>query len=617
MTSPTIADHGLVGDLQTVALVATNGTIDWFCCPRFDSPSVFASILDERKGGSFALAPTSRSRTVKQMYMPGTAILVTRFLSDAGVAEVVDFMPIDRPHIASDQHRIVRVVRGIRGEVEMEARVEPRFDYGRRPHDVYIHGTTAVFDTGAERLALTSLSPLERHGVDVRSVFTVAAGETRGMVLESGTAGRPQQIGGGQVIQMYLDTEAFWKRWLEGITYRGRWREVVERSAMTLKLMTYAPTGAIVAAPTAGLPEQVGGFRNWDYRYTWVRDGAFSVYSLLGLGLTEEAMAFGEWLRARIEEHPGNGTGPLKIMYRVDGSSDLHEETLDHLDGYRGSQPVRIGNDASGQLQLDIYGEALNSLHALDTALGDWGIASDGWNHIVSVLDWLGDHWHDPDEGIWETRGGRRHFVYGQLMSWVAFDRAIRMANSRGRPADLNKWAAVRDRIYAQIMTRGWNEDLRAFVQYEGGDVLDASLVLMPLVGFIVPNDPRWQSTMAAIDRTLVDDSLVYRYDPAASPDGLPGEEGTFSLCTFLYVAALARSGRLADAELTFTKMLTYANHLGLYAEEIDPTGQQVGNFPQAFTHLALIDAVLSLDRELARPNGHMLIGPERAPAGG
>ena len=605
MSYPSIADHGLIGDLQSAALVATDGTIDWFCCPRFDSPSVFASLLDHRRGGRFGLAPVTPARTTKQMYMPDTAILVTRFLSESGIAEVVDFMPIQRPRIVSDQRRIVRVVRGIRGEVEFEARIEPRFDYGRAPHKVHINESTAVFEAGEQRLRLTSLPPLERDGDDVRARFTVRAGETSGMLLESGASGTPQQIGDGHIIQLYLDTEAFWQRWLERSTYRGRWRETVERSAITLKLMTYAPSGGLVAAPTAGLPEQVGGPRNWDYRYTWVRDGAFSVYALLGLGLTEEAAAFGDWLRARLEEHAGDGSGPLRIMYRVDGSSDLTEETLDHFDGYMGSRPVRVGNAASDQLQLDIYGEAMSSIYTLDSgALGEWGVGHEGWKHIVDTMDWLCEHWQDPDEGIWETRGGRRRFTYGQLMSWVAFDRAIRMATSRGRPADLQRWARERDNIHAQIMTKGWNDKLGAFVQYEDGDVLDASLVFMPLMGFIVPNDPRWQSTMEAMEATLVDDSLVYRYDPNASPDGLPGSEGTFSLCTFLYVDALARSGRLDEARLTLSKMLTYANHVGLYSEEIDPTGQQIGNFPQAFTHLALIQAVLNLDRELDNPKG-------------
>jgi GH15 family glucan-1,4-alpha-glucosidase len=605
---PLIADHGLIGDLQTAALVASDGTIDWFCCPRFDSPSVFASLLDHRRGGRFALAPVTPAETTRQLYLPDTAILVTRHLSERGIAEVLDFMPIDRPTVVSDRRRVVRVVRGIRGEVQFEARVEPRFDYGRRSHQVHLDGTTAVFEAGPDRLQLSSVTPIERHGDDVRSTFTVAAGEVAGFVLEYGGTGGASPIGGGQVMEMFRATESFWRRWLEGSTYRGRWRETVERSAITLKLMTYAPSGGMVAAPTAGLPEQIGGSRNWDYRYTWVRDGSFSVYALLGLGFTEEAAAFGDWLRARVQERAGGPSGPLQIMYRVDGSSDLVEETLDHLEGYMGSSPVRIGNGAADQLQLDIYGEALNSIHALDSgALGEWGVSHDGWRHIVHLVDWLCEHWRDPEEGIWETRGGRRPFVYGQLMSWVALDRALGMATARSRPADLARWHRERDLIHEQIMAKGWNEQLGAFVQYEGADVLDASLVLMPLLGFIRPNDPRWQATMSAMERTLVADSLVYRYDPEASPDGLAGSEGTFSLCTFLYVDALARSGRVHDARLTFAKMLTYANHLGLYSEEIDAAGRQVGNFPQAFTHLALIAAAVNLDRQLDDPRTEVM----------
>ena len=602
MSYPSIADHGLIGDLQSAALVSTGGTIDWFCCPRFDSPSVFASLLDDQRGGRFALAPVGPVRTVKQMYLPDSAILLTRYLSESGIAEVIDFMPINQPQEASDRRTIVRAVRGIRGQTEFEARIEPRFDYGRRPHDVTVDDTTAMFESGDMRLQLSSVSRLERDGMDVRSRFAVAASDVQGFVLTSG-AGSPAEIDVRRVLQLFAATEAFWKRWLEGSTYRGRWREAVERSAMTLKLLTYAPSGGLVAAPTAGLPEQVGGSRNWDYRFTWIRDGAFSVAALLQMGFVEEAAAFGVWLYKRVEESAGNGSGPLKIMYRVDGSSDLTEETLDHFDGYMGSRPVRIGNGASDQLQLDIYGEVMNSIHSLDSgARGEWGVAERDWDAIVGMIDWLCEHWHDPDEGMWEMRGGRRLFVYGQLMSWVAFDRAIRMAADRGRPANLQRWTAERDRVYTQIMTKGWNDSLGAFVQYEGADVLDASLVLMPLMGFVVPNDPKWQSTMSAMDRTLVDDSLVYRYDPNASPDGLPGSEGTFSLCTFLYVDALARSGRLEEARLTFTKMLTYANHVGLYSEEIDHTGQQIGNFPQAFTHVALIAAAVGLDHRLDHP---------------
>jgi len=396
---------------------------------------------------------------------------------------------------------------------------------------------------------------------------------------------------------MFNDTVRFWRNWLARSTYHGRWQEIVHRSAMTLKLMTYAPTGALVAAPTTSLPEQLGGERNWDYRFTWIRDASFSVYALLGLGYTEEAAAFGRWLRDRLTERAGNAAGPLQIMYRIDGSPDLDEESLEHLDGYRGSRPVHIGNGASDQLQLDIYGEAMDSIH-----LGiQRGIlpAHEGWMDICSMLDWLADNWDQPDEGVWETRGGRQPFVYGRLMSWVAMDRGVRLAQQLGRPANTDRWAKERDAIYTQIMEKGWNKERGAFVQHYNTNVLDASNLLMPLVGFIAPKDPMWLSTLDAMDGELVSDSLVYRYDPSASPDGLAGSEGTFSICTFWYVDALARSGRLEQARLTFEKMQTYGNHLGLFSEEIGPTGEQLGNFPQAFTHLSLINAALNLDFQL------------------
>ncbi|MGH3294343.1 MAG: glycoside hydrolase family 15 protein [Trebonia sp.] len=361
--------------------------------------------------------------------------------------------------------------------------------------------------------------------------------------------------------------------------------------------MTYAPTGGLVAAPTAALPEQVGGGRNWDYRYTWIRDSSFSIYALLGLGFTEEAQDFAAWIRGRADQKADGDGRPLKIMYRVDGTSDLTEETLDHLEGWRGSRPVRIGNGAADQLQLDIYGEAMDAMYVADA--DGVQVTHQSWLQLASCVDWLCEHWDQPDEGIWETRGGPKDFLYGRVQTWVALDRAVKLALDRARPGSVDRWLAERDAVYNQIFERGWNAKIGGFTQYYGSEVLDSSLLMMPMQGLISPKDPMWLSTLRAIERELVSDSLVYRYNPSASPDGLAGDEGTFSLCTFWYVEALARAGQLEDARFTFEKMHTYANHLGLYSEEIGSTGEQLGNFPQAFSHLALITAAVNLDHQL------------------
>jgi GH15 family glucan-1,4-alpha-glucosidase len=603
---PNIADHGLIGDLQTAALVATDGTIDWFCSPRFDSPSMFASLLDAKKGGYFKISPDRDDYISKQLYFPDTAILITRFMTADGVGELYDFMPIIEGK-ATDRHRLVRMLRVTRGVMSFKIELYPKFDYGRAKHKTEITENGAVMTSGGMHLTLhpafgreagERTQPIRRVGDGLEAIRTMREGETAGVVLES-MGGKPRRITPAEITRLADDTAEFWRRWLRRGTYTGRWREMVSRSAMTLKLLTYNPTGAPVAAATAGLPEQIGGERNWDYRYTWVRDGSFSMYALLGLGYQEEAAKFGSWLRQRGAEGAGanGGKSPLNIMYRVDGSSDLSEMTLDHFEGWRGSRPVRIGNGAADQLQLDVYGEAMDAVF-----LGDsYGmpIPHLGWQAVAKLADWVAEHWDQPEEGIWETRGGRKDFTYGRFQCWVALDRAIRMAERHGRPAQVGLWTSERDRIYNQIMDRGFNKKIKAFTQHYDTELLDSSLLLMPLQGFVSPRDPMWLSTLDAMDKELVADSLVYRYNPAKSPDGLTGDEGTFSLCTFWYVDALARAGRLDDAALVFEKMHTYANHLGLYSEEISNTGEQIGNFPQAFSHLSLISAAINLDYQL------------------
>ena len=602
---PNIADHGLIGDLQTAALVTTDGTVDWFCTPRFDSPSVFATLLDAEHGGYFRVGPDTDNYVTKQLYFPDTAILITRFMTEDGVGEVHDFMPVIEG-AATDRHRLVRHLRVVRGTMRFVMDIQPAFDYARKPHKLDVTENGAVFEADGMELTLhpaglpdgttpdTQLTLERQRRRAARDADAAGRGERgRG----PGVDGRASRAGcrSRSSIGWRTTRPNFWRAWVHKSSYTGRWREMVTRSAITLKLMIYAPTGAPVAAPTTGLPEQVGGERNWDYRYTWIRDGSFSLYALLGLGYVDEARAFGGWMR-RIGADLKPGELP-KIMYRVDGSSDLTEESLDHFEGWRGSRPVRVGNGAADQLQLDIYGEMLDAAYLGD--VNGLQVYTEGWTGVSRLVDWLCDHWDQPDEGIWETRGGRKDFTYGRFQCWIAFDRAIRMAAHRGRPADLARWTKARDAVYQQIMDKGWNSKIGAFTQHYTTEVLDSSLLLMPLQGFIAPDDPMWLSTLKAMDKELVSDSLVYRYNPSASPDGLAGDEGTFSLCTFWYVDALARAGRLDEARLVFEKMHTYANHLGLFSEEISSTGEQLGNFPQAFSHLSLISAAVNLDYQL------------------
>jgi GH15 family glucan-1,4-alpha-glucosidase len=596
---PPIAEHGLVGDLQTTALVSSHGVVDWFAAPRFDSPSIFASLLDHEKGGYCCLAPDEPDATVRQLYYLDSAVLVTRFMSPNGVGEVIDFMPPNQSGQPTDRHTLIRLARAVRGTTRFVLDCRPRFDYGRAAHELDVDNRSAAFRAPDLTLHLQATFPLEGAGKDVSGSVTLNAGEAAVAVLTTcapgGPAPAPPTVDG--IDEQLWDVVTFWHQWVSVSNYRGRWPDMVRRSAITIKLLTYAPTGAPIAAATMGLPEQIGGERNWDYRYTWIRDASLSVRAIADLGFEDEAAAFFHWLGARLKErldHPGER---LQVMYRIDGDPQLSEEVLEHFEGYRGSYPVRVGNGAMNQLQLDIYGEVMLAMAEARRI----GVAPgyEGWKSISRTLDWLADHWDRPDEGIWETRGGRKNFTYSRVMTWVAFDRGLNLAQEFSRPADITRWRNTRNTILDQIMARAWSRKEEALVQHYEGDVLDASLLLIPRLGLLAPQDPAWLSTLDAMDRKLVSDSLVYRYDPAASPDGLRGSEGTFSLCSFLYVDALARAGRLRQAQYAFEKMLTYANHVGLFAEEIGPSGEQLGNFPQAFTHLSLIMAAHTLDSAL------------------
>ncbi|HYZ28530.1 MAG TPA: glycoside hydrolase family 15 protein [Thermoleophilaceae bacterium] len=591
-----IAEHGLIGDLRTVALVGTNGTIDWYCCPRFDSPSVFASILDAERGGRFSLQPADQSCTTKQLYFPATNVLITRFLTQDGVGEVHDFMPVGELRGGVHRQRLIRHVIAVRGQIRFELECAPRFDYGRARHVAVPHPHGVLFESPSCRLALETEVPVDAYDGDVHARFELTAGESSTFILEHVVGPyEPHCHTGEETQDLFESTVAYWRRWLAKSRYGGRWHETVDRSALTLKLLTYQPTGAIVAAPTTSLPEVPGGERNWDYRYTWTRDAAFSTYALLRLGFADEAADFMDWLTGQVCGGGANASGPLRVLYPIDGAQ-LNEEVLQHLEGYRGSAPVRIGNGAATQLQLDVYGELVDSIYIYNKYGSP--ISHDTWEAVSRLVEWVCDHWDQADEGIWETRGGRKRFTSSSLMCWVALERALRIAGKRGLPAD-PRWHGECDHIYRHVFEQCWNERRRAFVQHVDADVLDASVLLMPLVKFVSPTDPRWLSTLDAIGDELSSDSLVYRYNAEAAPDGLRGAEGTFSACTFWYVEALARAGRLDEAALVFEKMLTYGNHLGLYAEQIGPTGEQLGNFPQALTHLALISAAVNLDRQL------------------
>jgi GH15 family glucan-1,4-alpha-glucosidase len=610
MSYQPIENYGIIGNMRTVALIGINGSIDWYCYPQFDSPSIFGAILDCNKGGQFQIYAADEKARHKQFYWPNTNVLVTRFLMPEGIAEVEDFMPVGLPTQSPEYHHIYRRVRCVRGSVRMSIKCRPAFDYGRAAHKILVDDCGAIFKSKELTFALSTKVPLKDDGQGgVNAEFIVTEGESQLFVWREGSAGaneQPQPQPEKYAEELLHDTVRFWHDWLSLCTYHGRWRDQVHRSALTLKLLTFEPTGAIVAAPTTSLPEVIGGSRNWDYRYTWMRDAAFTVYGFLRIGFKEEAVGFMNW----IERYAGKSLSPDKpgpTVFTIDGDNHLPEYVLDHWEGYRGSGPVRIGNEASVQIQDDIYGEVLDAVYLANKYVRP--TSYDVWMKIRSRLDWLCDNWARPDSGIWEMRNRVENFVYSKVMDWVALDRGIRLAEKRALPCGRERWKTERDRIYEEIMTRGWNKERGAFTQFYGSNDLDASLLIMPLVFFMAPSDPRMISTIDAIMKSpreggLVSDSLVYRYPPQPRIDGLPGEEGTFNMCSFWLVEALTRAGqvfpeKLNQARLLFERVLGYANHLGLYAEQTGSQGEALGNFPQAFTHLGLISAAFNLDRTL------------------
>ncbi len=595
MSYQPIENYGIIGDLNTVALVGLNGSIDFMCFPNFDSPSIFAALLDRERGGHFSIRPEFKEMKTKQLYLPDTNVLLTRFLSAEGVGEVTDFMPTEE---LKDGKELIRRVTTIRGDVRYELNFKPRFNYGQSSHTVKVVSETEILfisnDDDHTTLRLCASVSLQVHGNDVGATFSLRPTETADFLLEYGEeSNRPDDDFPAFITERLFETVNYWKEWIARSTYRGRWLDMVNRSALTLKLLISNKYGSIIAAPTFSLPESIGGARNFDYRYTWIRDASFSMYAFIRLGYIKEARAFMHWVEQLCNDVKDQQR--LGIMYSINGTKQLDERTLSHFEGYRQSVPVRIGNNAYGQLQLDIYGELMDAVY-LYNKHGE-PISYDFWKDLESQINWLADNWQQPDEGIWEVRGGRKNFLYSRLLCWVAFDRAIKIAESRSFPFNF-KWREERDNIFSSIYNEFWNEDKQAFMQFPGAETVDASALLMPLIRFISPKDPRWLSTLKRIENELVSDSLVYRYRQDAAPDGFVSHEGTFSMCTFWYVECLSRSGQLEKARFYFEKMLGYANHLGLYAEQLGFQGEHLGNFPQAFTHLGLISAAYNLNEQ-------------------
>ncbi len=588
-----IEDYGLIGDLQTVALVSRLGSIDWLCFPRFDSGAIFASLLGNEENGQWTIRPTEAFDSPGRRYRGDTLVLETDLETSSGAIRLIDFMP---PR--GEAPDVVRIVEGVRGTVDMQMELGLRFDYGSIVPWVRNLDGALVAVAGPDAVCVRT--PIELQGRNLRTYaeFQVREGERIPFVLTWFPSHRdlPEPV---EAEAALADTVAYWEDWASTYALDGPWRDAVVRSLLTLKALTYGPTGGIVAAATTSLPEALGGVRNWDYRYCWLRDATLTLLAFLRAGYRDEAQQWRDWLLRAIAGSPED----VQVMYGVAGERRLTELELPWLSGYEGSQPVRIGNDASNQFQLDVYGEVIDALHLARVK----GIpaSDDAWSVARKIFDWLETGWREPDEGIWEVRGPRRHFTHSKVMAWVAFDRAVKAVEKLGREGPTDRWRQTRDAIKEDVLANGYNAEVGAFVQYYGSDRLDASLLLIPLVGFLPAKDERVVGTVEAIQRDLLRDGLVERYradDENVGVDGLPPGEGAFLPCSFWLVAVLARLGRLDEAVELYERLLSLGNDLGLLAEEYDPErGRLVGNFPQAFTHLTLVETAFTLQRRLAK----------------
>jgi GH15 family glucan-1,4-alpha-glucosidase len=580
-----IEDYGLIGDMHSAALVGIDGSIDWLCLPRFDSPACFASLLGTEENGRWRIAPAADVVATTRRYRPSTLILETEFETADGVVRIIDCMVLRASHA-----RIVRIVEGVRGTVPMSVRLNPRFDYGKTAPWILAKDQAVSAGAGPEAVELRADVPITSRERCIEADFSVRAGEHVSFVLTGyfSWEDAPPPI---DAVDAVAETEAWWRAWSGRSTYKGAWQDEVERSLITLKALTYAPTGGLVAAPTTSLPEFLGGVRNWDYRFCWIRDAALALDALMAAGYVEEATKWRDWVIRAVAGDPED----LQIMYGIGGERRLDEYELGWLPGYEGSAPVRVGNAASGQLQLDVYGELADAIYRA-RRLGMTPVA-EALNPMQSFVQWLERYWREPDDGIWEVRGPRRQFVHSKVMAWVAADRIVKMMEESGHGSAQAELLRMRDDIHEEVCRKGYDAERNTFTQYYGSTQLDAALLLIPQVGFLPATDPRVVGTVEAIQRELVRDGFVMRYIPDQdAADGLPPGEGAFLACSFWLVIDLAMLGRLEEAQALFDRLLSLRNDLGLFAEEYDQEHQRlIGNFPQAFTHLTFIASAMAL----------------------